>query len=86
IKPDNISQIVRRICHAAAIRGQGSHALRHRNGHQMADQGVAPSVAARVLGHSDVMVTLKHYYPKDWKRAEKTMKDLAYKPKTIRRK
>jgi len=77
IKPDNISQIVRRACLKVGVRSLGSHSLRHRKGHQLADAKVAPSIAATALGHSDPTITLQHYYPADWESAEKELRKLA---------
>lgn len=78
-KPDAISQIIYRLSKEAGLdRALGSHSLRHRKGHQLADAGVAPSVAANVLGHSDVSITLNFYYPHDDQRAEEAARKLAY--------
>lgn len=77
IKPDNISLIVRRACLEVGVRSLGSHSLRHRKGHQLADAKVAPSIAATALGHSDPTITLQHYYPADWESAEKELRKLA---------
>ncbi len=81
IKPSNISQIVRRACLAVGVRSLGSHSLRHRKGHQLADQHVAPSIAATALGHSDPTITLQHYYPADWESAEREMRQLVVSDK-----
>lgn len=83
----NVSRIVRRACEAAGVRSLGAHSLRHRKGHQFADARIAPSVAATALGHSDVVITLTHYYPSDEATAESEMQRLSYRPageKTIR--
>lgn len=72
-----ISQIVRRACKAVGVRSLGSHSLRHRKGHQMADAGVAITTAAQVLGHESVTITMKHYYPHDLERAAKAALELA---------
>lgn len=76
VKPENISQIVKRDCLKAGIRPLGSHSLRHRKGHQLADAHVAPTIAATALGHSDPVVTLHHYYPADWDSAERELRKL----------
>lgn len=86
IKPDNISQIIRRNCLKCGLRSLGSHSLRHRKGHQLADARIAPSVAATALGHEDARITIEHYYPRDWERAEAALHELAQpaeKPKNI---
>lgn len=75
--PNSISRVVRRACAAVGIRSLGSHSLRHRKGHQMADNRIPPSVAATALGHEDVGTTLRHYYPADYDRAEAVIRSLA---------
>lgn len=79
LSADAVSQIINRLAHQALGRPWGSHSLRHRKGHQLADSKVAPSVAATALGHSDVTITMQNYYPADWERAEKALDDLSYK-------
>jgi integrase/recombinase XerD len=74
---DTVSQILRRACIRAGVRSLGSHSLRHRKGHQLADARVAPSIAATALGHSDPVITLQHYYPADWATAEMELRKLA---------
>lgn len=71
-----IGQTLRRMCIACGIRSLGSHSLRHRKGHQLADARIAPTVAATALGHESVMTTLQHYYPRDDERAEAIMRQL----------
>lgn len=74
---DSLSQVVRRACLKVGIRSLGAHSLRHRKGHQLADDKVAPSVAATALGHEDPNITLTYYYPRDWARAEAALRKLA---------
>lgn len=76
ISAAQVSKIVRRACKKVGVRSLGSHSLRHRKGHQLADNRVAPSVAATAMGHSDPLVTLRHYYPQDWERAEDALREL----------
>lgn len=76
----SISQVFRRACKDTGVRSLGGHSLRHRKGHQFADLRVAPSIAAIALGHSDPSITLKHYYPADFDRAESILRELAAKP------
>lgn len=78
IKSDNVSLIIRRACKKVGIRTLSAHSLRHRKGHQLADHKVAPSIAATALGHSDVTITLQHYYPADWETAEREMRKLVH--------
>ncbi|MBZ0293931.1 MAG: site-specific integrase [Anaerolineae bacterium] len=78
IKNDNLGQVFSRICANAGIGTWGPHSLRHRKGHQLADNKVAPSVAAQALGHTSVMTTLEYYYPDDWDRVQQAMEQLAH--------
>ena len=78
VKPDNISQIIRRNCLKCGLRSLGSHSLRHRKGHQLADARIAPSVAATAMGHEDARITIEHYYPHDWERAEAALRELSH--------
>lgn len=64
-----ISQIIRRLCDKAGIKGYGAHSLRHRKGHTMADAGVPATVVATVLGHENPQTTLDYYFPRDQARA-----------------
>ena len=80
MKPENVSLIIRRAAQLAGVRVLSSHSLRHRKGHQLADSRIAPSIAATVLGHSDVVITLQHYYPADWESAEQAMRELMTDP------
>lgn len=72
----SISVIVRRACKKVGVRSLGSHSFRHRKGHQLADNKVAPSIAATALGHADPIVTLQNYYPADWASAEQALREL----------
>jgi integrase len=78
-KNSQIGQIVRRACLKVGLRSLGSHSLRHRKGHQFADAGIAPSVAAQALGHKKATITLEFYYPSDTERAEAAIRQLATK-------
>lgn len=74
--PVALSQAVRRACKLMGVRSLGSHSLRHRKGHQLADERIAPTVAALVLGHENVNTTLNSYYPMDYSRAEDAVRGL----------
>ncbi len=76
---DSLGQYFEKLCKRAGIGQFGPHSLRHRKGHQMADNKVAASVAQTVLGHADVGTTLNHYYPKDLARAQDVVKELSFK-------
>lgn len=80
MKAENVSLIIRRAAQVAGVRVLSSHSLRHRKGHQLADSRIAPSIAATLLGHSDVTITLKHYYPADWESAEAAARELMTDP------
>jgi integrase/recombinase XerD len=80
VTPTTISRIIRRACLKAGIRSRGSHSLRHRKGHQMADSGIPVTVAATALGHSDPAITMNFYYPADFERAEAALRKLAEQP------
>ncbi len=81
-----ISRIIRRACLKAGIRSRGSHSLRHRKGHQMADAGVPVTVAATALGHTDPIITMNFYYPADFQRAEAALRELAEQPPDLSQK
>lgn len=83
MRPENISLIIRRAARVAGVRVLSSHSLRHRKGHQFADQRIAPSIAATALGHSDSVITISHYYPSDWDTAEKALRELMTNPSTL---
>lgn len=77
VKPDNISQIIRRNTQTIGLRdghGLGSHSLRHRKGYMLADAKVPATVAATALGHEDSRTLLDHYYPKDFGRAAEAVR------------
>lgn len=73
---ETISQMIRRSCEKVGIRSLGAHSLRHRKGHQLADNRVAITVAATVLGHSDPGITANFYFPNDWDRARAAAEQL----------
>lgn len=77
LKPNNISLMIRRACKVIGIRVLSGHSLRHRKGHQFADTGVSPGVAATALGHSDPVITLRHYYPADYLSAQQAINQLS---------
>lgn len=74
---DSLGQLFSRICQRAGIGTWGPHSLRHRKGHQFADNKVAPSLAAMALGHENPMTTLEYYYPHDWARVQQEIEKLA---------
>lgn len=75
-----VGSMVRRCCLLAGVTPRQSHSLRHRKGHQLADAGVAPTVAATVLGHESPLITMKHYYPRDTDRALEALRALTLDP------
>lgn len=72
----SLGQLFERICRRAVGKGWGPHSLRHRKGHQLADHHVAPSLAAKALGHSSPVTTMEYYYPEDWERVQAEMEKL----------
>lgn len=76
---DSLGQLFKRICRRAVGKGWGPHSLRHRKGHQFADRHIAPSIAAKALGHSNVLTTLEFYYPEDWERVQAEMEKMAHR-------
>lgn len=72
-----IAQLFRRTCIEAGIGSWGPHALRHRKGHQFARARISPKIAAEALGHTDVRITLNHYYTHSWNEAKQALEDLA---------
>lgn len=81
---DNISLMIRRQCKQCGIRVLSGHSLRHRKGHQLADNHVAPTVAAAALGHADPVTWMQHYSPGDWATAEKELDKLVIQPDMLR--
>lgn len=79
----SLGQLFERICLRAVGKGWGPHSLRHRKGHQLADHHVAPSLAAKALGHSSPMTTMEYYYPEDWERVQAEMEKLAAGKKNV---
>ncbi len=79
LKPDNISLIIRRLGNRAGLkRSLGSHSLRHRKGHQLADAGTPITVSAKALGHSSTETT-QIYYPDDDVRVREAIEQLSTK-------
>jgi integrase len=72
----NISAAFRKACKTAGIRNLGPHSARHRKGHQLADEKVAPTIAATALGHESERTTLAFYYPRDWDTAAAELRKL----------
>ena len=82
IKPETLSQRIRRACYALRkvgkeIRVLSAHSLRHRKGFQFADNRIAATYAATALGHESVHTTLGHYYPDDWETAAEMLDELS---------
>lgn len=79
MKNDSLGQLFEKCCQRAGIGQWGPHSLRHRKGHQFADNKIAPTIAAMALGHENPTTTLESYYPQDWDRVKKEMEKLAHK-------
>jgi integrase/recombinase XerD len=77
MKSSSVSQVIRRASKdAPGCRSLGPHSFRHRKGHQLADAGVAVTIAAKVLGHEDAKITADFYYPHDYERAEEALRSI----------
>ncbi len=74
------SNLFGRICQRAGLKHWGPHSLRHRLGHSLAKDKIAPSIVSQLLGHSSVITTLEYYYPDDWESVEQAAKSLHYEP------
>lgn len=73
-----ISEVIRRRGHQAGIpRPIGPHAIRHRVGQAWADAGLNPELVRLKLGHSDVAITLAHYFNQDLSRVEAASRQYA---------
>lgn len=79
LHPDIISNAVRRACKKVGVRSLGSHSLRHRLGHQLANAMVPPTLAADILGHEDADTTFKSYYPTSRAEAERVARRFSVK-------
>lgn len=79
IQNNSLGKVVERAAAAAGLGQWGPHSLRHRLGHRLADQRVAPSLAQQALGHESVLTTLTSYYPQDWERVRAALDELAHK-------
>ena len=75
----SLGQFFSRLCRDSGVGAYGAHSLRHRKGHQFADNKVAPSIAAKALGHESVLTTLEYYYPDDLDRVQREIEKLAHK-------
>lgn len=71
-----ISKAIARACQKAGLRHMTAHALRHRKGHQLAASHTPPSLAAMILGHADIQMTMEVYYPRDWETAASYARNL----------
>lgn len=68
-----IAAMIRRLSQQVSGRAYGPHAIRHWRGQTLADHRVAPTVVQAILGHSDVRITLEHYYNQDWTRVQQIL-------------
>jgi site-specific recombinase XerD len=70
---DSIGTIVRRLSLQVGAASYGPHAIRHWRGQSLADQRVPPTIVQAILGHSDVRITLEHYYNQDMSRLKRVL-------------
>jgi site-specific recombinase XerD len=77
MSPDHISHIIRDAAKDAGIdRTLGSHSIRHRLGHRLADSGTPITISKKVLGHARISST-QIYYPNDDQRARLKSNELS---------
>lgn len=69
MKPDNVTQMLRRACTALGIRNLHAHQFRHRKGTVMTAAQIPITDVAAVLGNT-VAVAARHYINRDSTRAE----------------
>lgn len=77
---DALGQYFTRWCKKAGIGNWGPHSLRHRKAYNAVDEGYPPTTVALMLGHRNVMTTLRSYYPRDWELAREAVEKMSYKP------
>ena len=65
MKLRSVQQTFERICLECGIPHKGLHALRHSFATSLIDNGVAPNVVSRLLGHSSVKFTYDRYVHPD---------------------
>lgn len=61
ILPNGIRQMIRRRCQAAGMRLLNPHAFRHGLAMYLLNQGGEMSLVQKILGHSQISTTAKHY-------------------------
>ena len=61
VDPTNLARSLRRICRAAGLPELGPHALRHTAATLMLEAGEPVHVVSRILGHSNIRITVDIY-------------------------
>ncbi len=61
----SISTLVKRLSASVGGKAYGPHSIRHWRGQSLADQHVPATIIRDILGHSDVKITLDHYFNQD---------------------
>ena len=69
----SISTLINRLSARVSGRAYGPHAIRHWRGQTLADERLPPTIVQAILGHSDVRITLEHYYNQDASRVRRVL-------------
>lgn len=70
---ESISTMIKRLSKDVCGTAYGPHSIRHWRGQDLADHQTPPPLARDILGHSDVRITLDHYYNQDYERAKQLL-------------
>lgn len=70
---ESISTMIERLSAEVGGKPYGPHSIRHWFGQHQADQRVPPTVLSSIMGHSDVTITLEHYYNQDFERVRRVL-------------
>lgn len=66
--PESVATVIKRLSAQVSGKAYGPHSIRHWRGQDLADKRLPPTVVQAILGHSDVKITLDHYYNQDAER------------------
>ena len=80
IHVDSISSMIKRLSKKVSGTEYGPHAIRHWFGQHQADNRIPPTLLRDLMGHSDVKITLDHYYNQDFDRMKRVLEqtDMAH--------
>lgn len=65
---ESVSTMIKRLSESVCGHPYGPHAIRHWFGQYNADNRIPPTLLRDLMGHSDVKITLDHYYNQDFDR------------------